>query len=558
MYEEQSISIAELIFTKITSGLARKSVVKCSDWAERYRIMGNESPFPGPWRFPHYPWTRGMHDSDAEMNIGQKAAQMSYTETVLNRTLYNLDIHSLNCLYVLPSWRPDACDFSAGRFNPAIELSPHIKEMFSDVSNVGHKRAGTANLYLRGSKSKSQLKSVPINMVVIDEKDEMPPLNVPLAFERQSGQSRRQSWQISTPTYPEYGINADFLTSSQNHFFFKCPHCSKFTELIFPDCIVVTAEKITDTTLKDSHLICKECKAKLEHNTKIEWLNSDSQWVESYTQRDVKGWYINQLYSPELQPYKIAESIIKSQLDPAEDQQLWNSKMGLPHIVKGSGVTDSQIKECIKPYRMLTCYNGTRVVTMGIDVGWPLCHVEIDEWELPSTPVIDINLGSTPRVIFMETVHGFDDLKRIFIDFKVHFGVIDSQPERRLALQFANLLPGFIRCCSYEMGIEGKMIFLDQNEPRVKVDRTSWLDLSLGRFKRKDGIYLPSDTTEEYKKHIKAQIRVYQKDKNNQQTGRYITPVGEDHFGHARNYAEIAFKLAVNQGKVYNITSQVF
>jgi hypothetical protein len=231
--------------------------------------------------------------------------------------------------------------------------------------------------------------------------------------------------------------------------------------------------------------------------------------------------------------------------------------MGLPHIVKGAGVTDAQIKSTIKDYRMMSDYSGSRVVTMGVDVGWPIIHVEIDEWILPDHAVNDLNLSSTPRVIFMGEVPNFDDLIDLFYNFNVHFGVIDSQPERRLALEFANKIYGRIRCCSYEVGIEGKTMHLDSVEPRVKVDRTSWLDLSLGRFKRKDGIFLPCDTTEDYKRHIKAQIRVYKKDKNGNQTGHYITPVGEDHYGHARNYAEIALPLAASQGKVIDITTPV-
>jgi hypothetical protein len=552
--------IAQLMVNRITSGLARKSVTKCSEWAERYRVMGGDT-FPGLWRFIHFPWLRDMHDSDAEMNIGQKAAQLGFTEAVLNRTLFNIDIKNLDCLYILPSWKPDASDFSAARFNPAIELSPHLKDLFSNVSNIGHKRAGTANLYIRGSKSRSQLKSIPVSQIVIDEKDEMPPTHVPLAFERQSGQAHREIWQISTPTYPEYGINADFLQSSQNHYFFKCPKCSRSTELTFPECIVVTATKLTDPTLVESHIICKECKNILPHEDKINWLcgpeGRNSFWVESYAQRSIKGWYVNQLYSPVLPPYKIAESILKAQLDPAEDQELHNSKMGLPHIVKGAGVTDAQIKSTIKDYRMMSDYSGSRVVTMGVDVGWPIIHVEIDEWILPDHAVNDLNLSSTPRVIFMGEVPNFDDLIDLFYNFNVHFGVIDSQPERRLALEFANKIYGRIRCCSYEVGIEGKTMHLDSVEPRVKVDRTSWLDLSLGRFKRKDGIFLPCDTTEDYKRHIKAQIRVYKKDKNGNQTGHYITPVGEDHYGHARNYAEIALPLAASQGKVIDITTPV-
>jgi len=515
-------------------------------------------PFPGPWSFKHHPWLRDMHDSNAEMNIGQKSAQMGYTEWALNRTLFNIDIRSLDCLYVLPSWKPDASDFSNARFSPALELSTHLKELFSDVSNVGHKRAGSANLYIRGSHARSQLKSIPVAQIVIDEKDEMSQENVPLVFERQSGQLVREVIQISTPTYPNYGINKDFLQSSQNHYFFTCPLCSRFTELDFPDCLVVTAEKVTDSTLKESYIKCKECQGKLPHETKQEWL-SNSTWVESITGRDWKGWYINQLYSPTVEPWKIAETALKAQTDPAEETELFNSKGGLPHTVKGAGVTDEEIIQCIREFRQFRSYEGSRVVTMGVDVGYPQLHFEIDEWILPpsGTPVVDINQYSKCRVLLAGTVNEFDDLTNLIRSFRVNYTVIDAQPERRQALSFANKHYGRVRLCTYEQGITGKAIHLDSIEPKVKVDRTSWLDLSLGRFKATT-IYLPADISQEYKQHIKNQVRVYEKDRHGNPTGRYITPVGEDHFGHARNYAEIALPLACQNQSPVNIETSVF
>lgn len=548
--------IQSLLARKISEGLSKKSISKCSDWAEKYRVMGQ--PMPGPWRFNKHPWLRAMHDSDAEMNIGQKSAQMGYTENVLNRTLFNIDIRSLDCLYVLPSWKPDASDFSSGRFGPAIEMSQHLHEMFSDVSNVGHKRAGTANLYIRGSHSRGQLKSIPVAQIVIDEKDEMTQENVPLAFERQSGQVIRETWQISTPTYPEYGINKDFLQSSQNHFFFKCPSCGRFTELEFPTCLVITAEKVTDPTLKESYIKCLECQNKLPHETKEEWL-SDARWVETVSGRDWKGWYVNQLYSPVVEPWKIAETALKAQTDPAEETEYWNSKGGLPHTVKGAGITEAEINDCVHDYRMLHTYNGARILTMGVDVGYPQLHFEIDEWLLPppGTPVVDINQFSKCRVILAGTVLEFGELDDILNSFRVNFTVIDSQPERRQALSFANKHYGRVRLCTYEQGITGKAIHVDASEPRVKVDRTSWLDMSLGRFKA-GTIWIPRDVHPVYKQQIKAQVRVYEKDRHGNPIGRYITPVGEDHFGHARNYAEIALPLAAQNQVPIDMTSSVF
>ena len=63
--------------------------------------MGN--PFPGLWTFDHHPWLREMMDSEDQFCVGQKAAQMGFTEVALNRSFYKLDIKKVSVLYILPS-----------------------------------------------------------------------------------------------------------------------------------------------------------------------------------------------------------------------------------------------------------------------------------------------------------------------------------------------------------------------------------------------------------------------------------------------------------------------
>ena len=116
----------------------------------------------------------------------------------------------------------DAADFSASRFNPAIESSTHLTRFFSDVQNIGHKRAGNSNLFIRGSKSRSALKSIPVGLIILDELDEMPKANVTLALERTAGQRKRQNLKLSTPTFNDFGINFFYNLSTQEHFFFIC------------------------------------------------------------------------------------------------------------------------------------------------------------------------------------------------------------------------------------------------------------------------------------------------------------------------------------------------
>lgn len=545
-----SLDLKKLIMEKVSSGLKRASLHKCSQWAETYRMMAK--PFPGPWRFKHHPWLLEMHDSKAEENVGQKAAQMGFTEWALNTTFFKIDVEGVDCLYVLPS-DGDASDFSAGRFDPALESSTHLRGLFSDVRNVGHKRAGQNNLYVRGSRSRSQLKSIPCGFLVFDEVDEMVQKNIPLAMERASGQLSRQILKISTPTREGFGINLAYQDSTQEHFFFICPHCGKLTELLFPDCLVITAEWVTDQKIKESYLKCKECGQKLDHTTKSEWL-STGRFVPAYADRDIRGFTVSQLYSSADAgtPKSLAIAALKAQRDPTDATEFFNSKLGQPYSVEGARVDDTDFIKCTGDYRKGV--GRYKPVTMGVDVGKYL-HIEIDEWVLAKnhTPGLDINDEATCRLIYEGTCEKFEDLDKLWQQYGVFGCVVDRHPETRAAYQFATRFWGRVLLCMYGRGLYGKQVQLGSKEERtITVDRTSWLDLSLGRFKNRT-IALPIDLSEDYRRHVKEPERRYEKDSDGNPVGRYVN-INDDHFAHARNYSEIALPLAVSLGRNQDIT----
>lgn len=538
-------ALAQLMAERISAGLKRKSLTTCSRWTQSCRVMGR--PYPGPWTFTHHPWLREMHDTTAEMNVGQKSAQMGYTEWALNMAFFNIDVKGVDTLYVLPAQTPDASDFSAARFDPALEMSPHLAKLFSDVKNVGHKRAGTTNLYIRGSKSRSGLKSIPTGLIILDEVDEMEEANIPLALERAAGQVEKMVLALSTPTLPRHGINKLYEDSTQEHFYFKCPCCSRLTELVFPDCLEITADHINDPRINDTRLKCKECKGKLHHETKHIWLQT-GRMVPSYSDRVSRGFHVNQLYSCTVKPVDFANAFLRSLRDPSEEQEFYNSKLGLPHIVAGASVTDGDLDARTRDYRM-SKNRPNGIVTMGVDVGKWL-HYEIDQWIIPGdVGSVDLNVQSMPRVIVHGKVLSFEELDALMILFGISACVIDANPERRKAYEFASRFPGFVKMCFYGQGVQGKQIHISKDEePTITVDRTSWLDLSLGRFRTEGMITIPCDTNQEYRSHMKALVRVYEKDKNGNPVGRYVKDSGDDHYAHARNYAELALPFALSLG----------
>lgn len=543
--------LQELLAQRILSGLGRRSITTPSRWAAKYRVMGQ--PYPGMYNFDHHPWMRDMHDSLTPVTVGMKSAQMGFTEWALNTAFFYLDVKKMDVLYVLPNMQPDASVFSASRFDVAVELSQHLSNLFADVQNVTHKRAGTCNMYIRGSNSRSQLKSVPVSLLILDEVDEMIQEHIPLADERLSGQLERKKLMLSTPTIPDYGIDFHFQTTTKEHFFFKCPHCSRQIELRWPDSVQIHGENESDSQVDNSELICYECKGILKHELKSEFMKN-GKWVAEHSDRVDRGFYINQLYSMNLPVSVLVKAFMKSLKDIAAETEFWNSKLGLPHIPLGAKITEIMIQQCMGTHRMID-FNRRGLITMGVDVGRKL-HVEIDDWQIDGRSGYDVNTYAHCRVLRHLEVDSFEQLDALMMDMNVRFCVCDSQPERREALKFANRFPGRVKLCLYPMGVNGRTITEASDEEMIiKVDRTSWLDLSLGRFKN-GTITLAADTRTEYKDHIMAQVRLTKKDNNGNPISRYETPGNrQDHYGHARNYAEIALPFALGLGNTQNYTS---
>ena len=549
-------SITQLLAERISMGLSHASITDAGHWATNYRVMGK--PYPGPWSFKRHPWLYEMHEYDGEHMVGQKSAQMGYTEAAINRAFYFIDILQESVLYVLPTERPDAVDFSAARFNPALEMSEHLGNLFSDTKNLGLKRAGNACLYIRSARSTSQLKSIPAGNLFFDERDEMSKEAISLARERSSGQEHKTEFTLSTPTVPNKGVNADFALSDQRHFVFKCPHCSKHTTLTYPDCIVITAERHYDGAIKDSYYICKECKHKLDHLAKIEWLGLDNASWQPQAVSRIAGFYINQMYSFTIKPWEFAVSALKADISDSDEQEFYNSKLGMPHVVEGAKINDNDLDECTGGYeRAKAVHHNNRFITMGVDVGKRL-NVEIDEYVIDdSIRSTDVSLRGIPRMLHEFELAEFEELDELMLRYRVNCCVIDRQPESRKAKEFCQRWEGIAWTCTYGNAISSRDITIheDIGDMRVTVDRTSWLDLALGRFKRK-AIRIPINTSMTYKDQLKAPSRVYRKNSVGDQVGRYVE-TDEDHYAHSRNYSEIAFKLGMSLLTTKSITSGV-
>jgi phage terminase large subunit GpA-like protein len=250
-------------------------------WVEKSGIILDGKPFG----FRRHEYLRTPYQDDHPFQVEMKSTQMGCTSRAMLKTIYGARyLGYRGVLYLFPS-RSDVTDFSKGRIDPLIQENPEavgtwIRE--TDAANI--KRIWDCFVYLRGMKSRSGLKSVPIDFIAFDELDEAPQNAVDMAMERMSHSEYREVLKLSNPTLPDYGIDKAFQETDQRYFLLKCEKCGGFTclEDTFPDCL----QEINGKVIR----ACSKCKSEL--NPAI------GEWVAKKPSITLKrGYHYSQLFS---------------------------------------------------------------------------------------------------------------------------------------------------------------------------------------------------------------------------------------------------------------------
>jgi hypothetical protein len=527
------------------------SLTTCSRWATHRRVMGGD--FSGQYSWKHHPWVKEMHDSWTPYTWIMKGAQLGVTEVAINRALYTIDKKKRDVLYLMPT-QGAASDFSKSRLGPALSMSPYLNTVFTDTNAVNLKRAGNNCLYIRGTRGKDSLLSVPVSELIFDEVDRMDKEKLVQAFERLSGQMRKHVWGISTPTVPDHGIHKLHSDTTQEHFMFKCPHCGRLTELVWPDCVQICGEYATDPACKRSYLKCKECQMKLDHETKPEFL-ADAQWVPMApnANKDFRGFHISQLYSFTVNPSELVIAHFEGLLNEYAAQEFYNSKLGLPYVAPGARVTEEMLCNSLRAHSMddlrPDATGGGRFITMGVDQGEVVSHIVICEWLFDRPIGLDLAESAICKVLWVGKFFGdnWDTLDRLMSEFQVQYVVVDADPDPTESRRFCRRFEERAARTRYRGGNEGNEVTMkdaDSGAPMLQIDRTSWIGSTLGRFKvNPPRIWLPHDIPDEFKQHIKNLTRKVEKNQMGDVVGVYITTGnGADHYAHALVYSALAVK----------------
>jgi len=499
------------------------SIVDAYVWLELNKISLGHSL----WQLDKHWYQMGPLQCDAPRQVARKGAQMGWSEIWVLKTLHGM-IHGKypkGALYLFPT-TGDVADFTKARFNPLIDSNSAIKAFVKDTDSVNIKKVGTGFLYLRGArataniegkkKSSSKLKTVPVDRIVYDERDEMSEAMVELALERVSHSDVQEEMHLGTPTVPNYGVDKLYQQSDQRCWFIRCRACGHETclELEFPDCIRLNKDG-------EYYRACVKCGKEIRP--------VDGEWRPLYPDRskDLVGWWIGQLNSMYVKPGKI----ISLYNDPPNGNlsEVMNSKLGMAYEDAEAALTPNDIWECCGQDAMMMDDSGP--CAMGVDIGKRL-HVVIGK--RPSS--------KRKKIIKVVTVSSFNDLHDLAQKYNVKCAVLDKYPETRKCRDFQESESYPVWLCGYQDGKKKGPTSWDWSIKEIAANRTEICDASHDLVKDVGALEFPRKCNEmqEYTKHMCNIFKTLEEDEN---TGdKYYTykKRGDDHYRHATNYFMLA------------------
>lgn len=481
------------------------------------------------YEIKNHEYQAGILECDDRVQVCIKGAQMGITEVWVLKTLHGM-IHGRypqGALYLFPT-QNDVGDFSKARFDPLIEGNPCIGAYVNSTDSQFIKRIHEGFLYLRGARatkaiggekrSSAQLKSIPVDRIVFDERDEMSDDMVTLAEERVSHSKVQELMFLGTPTIPDIGVDAAYKKSTQNMWYIRCQHCGTDTclELEFPNCIEVNIQT------GQRYRACKKCKKEI--------FPRDGQWVSAVEKADITGWWISQLNSMFIDPGKIVD--LYNNPPNGDLSEVMNSKLGRAYIAQENRLSQNLVWGCCGPDYMSQRSDGP--CFSGVDVGKKL-HV-----------VIGIRkTRELLKVLKVARLDTWNELHELNQRFNVQTCVIDYKPEIHRVREFQRQEPYMVYACDYVERKTGSATW-DEQDLQVKVNRTEICDATHDLVITPGKLELPS-RNRELEQFAFEMCNIAKKLEDDpfggkvyryRQLGNDIS--GPDHYRHALNYALLA------------------
>jgi Phage terminase large subunit gpA, ATPase domain len=289
-----------------------------------------------------------------------KSAQVAISEQfTLQRPFYFMAVHRKNWGVLFPT-QGDMRNFFKTRVKPAIAVNPLIQRNTTAI-NEGNVDAFGRALYQRYTTTETAIATFDADGVTVDEQDfhNQDTLYGARTSRTQGAMGETHWYDISTPSFPNFGIHQSNLNSDQRSWVIRCHHCShendltvKFGPYDLQDIELFFREFLDRfDRWQDYFIPCSKCGRDIDPVSRFDSAKPSSgggRWVAKLPSRDAHGYHLQifqRLYdggTPMV--LKRVRNNLLAATKPHHVRRWWNTTIGVPYIGSEGRLGDEDLQ----------------------------------------------------------------------------------------------------------------------------------------------------------------------------------------------------------------------
>lgn len=499
-----------------------------------------------------------------------KCRQSELTESEINENIWlGATINHCNIRHIYPTGGM-ANRMAKEKISPAIEDSPNLKRLLKKPYNMTSKEFINGSFYTVDSSWTDHGGRGPSSdKITFDEYESQNPHIEEIYSESTSHSNIGRRTRISTPMFPNSGIDLKYNQGAQFEWWIVCPKCGKEQVMEFPESIInyfevneydLANENYT-SRLDKTYIGCKFCMAYIDRTTKkyintSKWIARKNHMIPSRTSYRITYMML---------PWKTGKEILYKYHSFKFTHQFWNEIMGYAYIDPTARINRSLFESCIdNSYKNSYSNIGfIRNVSIGVDWGVTSWVVVRGNGFPPDTRI--------PRIIYIEKIdkesliaNGYQGLQTdhalrvadIMVKFNGRILINDANGigvdrNSYLVKRFPTRAWGVFydteeiqRQKHKERLIQPKW---NQTSNVVTVSRVGTFKMLIQEYENKK-IYIPQldPTVEEFILHHSNIAIQMMQDEKTEALYEIVGHTGPDHLAHSDNYSKIGFDKMVN------------
>lgn len=494
-------------------------------------------------------WTSEGHAYLAALNakfarskdlVIQKGAQLAISTWMIGRTFWMLDGQPLKAGFFFPDDESMKL-FVQDRVDEMIDTSPYIKrsiEATDSTDNVKLKKYQQATLAFRATSTKKGVKTFDADIINLDEVDEHDVENLEFADDRLLHAAEPVRLAASQPSFEDFGINADYLTTNMHAWLIRCA-CGHWTDLVErfmsdPDSIF-GKHKTAGIVY-----VCEKCGRTVN--------NQKGKFVARFPAVERDGVQISQLFRADMKPESVLQKF-RNATTSVKLKRFYISIIGVPFSTADERPISQAILDANRGGHRIAEQSDSYTY-MGADQG-DTVHMVFAE------PTRDARLRITGLLkcsVLDERLH-----HRWIESFRVFAGHVDAMPNKNWAVRMAMRYPDNIRIQYFQQkyaerteavpGDDEGVQVLQVNRDESLQDTVDAIKNGLFIFPSKSGLSGPDlALVEELELHIKNLIRERKEDENGKPVYQFKKKIA-NHFGMALNSLRLAYEAEGTPGE---------